>query len=349
MKQYIFNLMTDKRNELIDIFPKLLLKVLSLIYEGIVRFLVLGYEYGVFPQKKLPKPVLCVGNITMGGSGKTPHVIKIVKYLQEKGFRPAVLTRGYMTKSGQQSDEVVELKEHLPGVPVLVGKDRFKAAKQGLRNFHINVFVMDDGYQHWILKRDCDILVVDGMNPFGNSSVLPRGILREPLAHLFRAKIFLISKSDQAKSIKAIEAKIYEHNKSPFIAHSRYKISSIVNIKTKEIVSLQSIDGEPSITMSGIGNPDYFLHMLADKGIAILKDFRFEDHYVYTENDIKMIEKYCLEHNIKHVFTTAKDVVKLNLIINKLRNINIYSINIDIDFSKHETEFFKRILSFCRT
>ena len=160
MKQYLYRLATDQNNSLLAKVLKIFLLLLSLIYGAVVKLIHFGYTIKLCRQRRLPKPVISVGNITWGGTGKTPLAVFIAEHLKKQGLKPAIVTRGYMAH-GAKSDEAITLKETLGNIPVFVGANRFEVAQEALVHNPIDVFILDDGFQHRRLKRDLDIVVID--------------------------------------------------------------------------------------------------------------------------------------------------------------------------------------------
>src|SRR4030066_1164862 len=218
------------------LFP---LYLLSLPYEGMVRTRFFFYSHGLLRTKSLPCPVISVGNITVGGTGKTPLVMALAKTLMDRGISVAILSRGYKgTKTSEpvvsdgksiflspeeSGDEPFLMAQVCKGVPVLVGKDRFANGRVALQRFGMKGLLLDDGYQHLPLHRDLDILLIDSHIGFGDQNLLPRGILREPLSHLRRAHLFLLTKVDHPEISQSLEEKLRETHPSSPIYHSHYE------------------------------------------------------------------------------------------------------------------------------
>ncbi len=212
------------------------LLVASLPYEWAVRARTLFYSFGLFKTKKLPRPVISIGNITVGGTGKTPLVIKLAEGLRERGIPVAILSRGYRAKKkagslvtdGQNlllspeeaGDEPFLLASLLKEVPVMIGKDRFKTGMLALERFSIRGFLLDDGFQHLPLYRDLNIVLIDSQAGFGDGHLLPRGILREPLSHLKRADLFLLTRSEDPMSCQPLQTFLHQVHPSAPIFHS---------------------------------------------------------------------------------------------------------------------------------
>ncbi|MEI8176684.1 MAG: tetraacyldisaccharide 4'-kinase, partial [Candidatus Omnitrophota bacterium] len=185
MRGYFYALMTDRRHSPADVFLQGALWVLSLVYGAGVRILAGGYKKKFFFPYRADCKVISIGNITVGGTGKTPASLLIAKLLEAQGRRVAVLIRGY------GADEYLMLQEELPECAILSGSDRITNARRAFYDFGADTVILDDGFQHWKIHRDLDIVLLDATNPFGNYRLLPRGILREPPQELTRADIIM--------------------------------------------------------------------------------------------------------------------------------------------------------------
>src|SRR5438876_5539483 len=177
---------------------RLALSVASGPYGSAVHLRNWCYDRGWLPTHRPPVPVISVGNLTAGGTGKTPCVEYLARFLQARGLRPAVLSRGYRG-NGRPNDEALILEANLPDVPHLQGKDRVTRASQAVRVFGADVLILDDGFQHRRLRRDLDLVLIDAMNPWGHGRLLPRGLLREPISSLRRADAVIVTRLDQAQ------------------------------------------------------------------------------------------------------------------------------------------------------
>lgn len=293
-----------------------LLWPLSVLYSSIARTKAWSYERGIFRKRKLPGTVISVGNLTVGGTGKTPMVLAIAEHLAEEGMHVAILTRGYRGKtevgsSGvPQSDEVALLRERLEGkVQLGVGADRYKSgivlAKHG-----IDWFLLDDGFQHLKLSRDADVVLVDATDPFGGGRVLPAGRLREPLGALRRAEIVVITRSVQAPS-PAIEAIIRRHTSSP-IFYASTRLESVLRIPRFD-VALPREDWQKARFMAfcGIGNPSAFFEDLRNWGFQVVQQRSFADHHEYTAREATELELAASNCGADALLCTEKDVWNL--------------------------------------
>lgn len=282
---------------------------------------------------KLPAKVISIGNLTLGGTGKTPAVISVAQEAKKRGHKPCILTRGYRGKAkdisfvskgdrpllspAEAGDEACLMAETLRGVIIIKGKDRFRAGTAVFDNAHqaiVNLqyphlFILDDGFQHWKLHRDADVVLIDATNPFGNEKLFPEGIMREPFSALERAHIIVITKSDMAPqgAVSSITRKVKQYNREAPVFTAAHKATGLVNA-SGEVKGLDSLNDKKIYAFSGIANPAYFQSTLTSAGAHIAQFRKFRDHHKYSRKDINEIQKNAAGLDI---ITTEKDLVKL--------------------------------------
>jgi len=338
--------------ERILLFP---LYLLSLPYGWAVRARSLFYSLNLLRTRTLPCPVISVGNLTVGGTGKTPLVMMLAKELMGRGISVAILSRGY--KGTRTSDPVVSdgksiflspeesgdepflMAQGCKGVPVLVGKDRFANGRVALQRFGTNGLLLDDGYQHLPLHRDLDILLVDSHIGFGDQHLLPRGILREPLSHLRRADLFLLTKVDDLETSRPLEKQIHEIHPGAQVFHSHYQPMSLVDPQGKEN-ELDSLKRKKILALSGIANPDSFSFLLRKCEMEIVSEAIFPDHHFYIPKDLSTLKEK--SKGVDWIVTTEKDMLKLRTL--GIEDLPIRSLRIEMKIWEEEA-FFKRIIS----
>ncbi len=300
-----------------------LLWPLTLPYGLVVRARGQAYRRGVFRPKRIDGVVISVGNLTVGGTGKTPMVLWIAQRLLAEGKKVGILTRGYRgevtppgrgrktgANSENTSDEVRLLKARLgEGVAFGVGADRFAKGRELARS-GVAWFVLDDGFQHRQLARDVDIVLIDATNPFGGRHLLPAGRLREPRSALERADIIVITRSDRAP---AIEAAVSQDSAAP-IFYAKPYLDSIqaVNELGAEAVSLPEVQKKKLFAFCGIGNPSAFLANLHDWGFQLVGHAFFRDHHRYTQQDASAIEGEARRLGAEALICTEKDAFNLD-------------------------------------
>jgi len=333
------------------LFP---LYLLSFPYGWGVRTRTFLYSTGLLRQRRLPCPVISVGNITVGGTGKTPLVMALAKGLMERGIPVAVLSRGYRGKrtSGslvsngkdiflspeESGDEPFLMAQVLKGVPILMGKDRFKNGQMALQQFQVRGFLLDDGFQHLPLHRDLNIVLIDSQIGFGDGHLLPRGILREPLSHLRRAHLFVLTKVKDPEGSSPLEAGLREIQPSTGIFHSHYEPTGLIG-PGGEKEGLHPMRGKRVLALSGIAHPDHFSALIKQCGMEVMRERIFPDHHLYTSRDINSIRKEARE--VDWVVTTEKDMVKLMRF--PLGSIPLRALRIESKI-REEERFYQRVM-----
>ncbi len=295
---------------------------------GVARLRRTLYRAGILRSASLPRPVVSVGNLTVGGSGKTPHVQFLAGWLSGKGLRIAILSRGYGRKTSgvvwasggrrgatnvdrgpsaadRVGDEPALLASSLPGVPVLVGESRFAAGTECLRAQDVDAFLLDDGFQHLGLRRDADILLVDALRGLGNRWTLPFGPLREPTEHARFADALIVTRCETTEHGERMAGAIPFPSTRP-IAFTRLVPRGLVDIDGVDI----PMPGEPReiVAFSGIAQHDQFEHSLRTSGFLVRRFFGFPDHHRYRRADLERIRA---ASDGLPVVTTEKDLVRL--------------------------------------
>ncbi len=344
MKKYLYLLATEK----IDGFPANIIKVImfivSFFYQFGIYIIKSLYKYKIIRQDKVKAKVISVGNLTLGGTGKTPLEEIVADYLLLKGKNVVILTRGYKAIDSS-SDEAMVLKNNL-GIIIIEGRDRVIAAKKAISKYNCDTILLDDAFQHWRLFRDLDIITIDSTNPFGNGFTIPRGILREPIKALERSDLVVFTKTDRCKDINALENQISAINNKVAFVYTKHQGLDFINIvNDNRLHYLDFPDNEDICVVCGIADPEYFQHTLKSMGFRLGLSFVFSDHHHYTKEDIfKIIEK-CKDKKIKRIVFTQKDAVKLSFLkkFSKDINIELWFLRIKMKLIKNEDVFFKKL------
>lgn len=280
-------------------------------------------------QKRYEIPIICIGNITTGGTGKTPTVIYVTQLLQERGFKPGIVSRGYggsESKKGalvtdgkviylnpdESGDEPYLITIRLRNIPVVIGKDRVRAIESLIGRFNIDVIVMDDGFQNESIYKDLSILLVDATNPFGNNLVLPAGDMREPKGSLKRGDLIVISRSDlvSKEQVRILEDKIRKLCSNKRVFNSRHLRSEIYRVNDPASpMSADVIAGKRVLLITGIANPLSFLYLVKTYNPRLVDIVSLPDHYTYSDRDISDFIKQSKRYD--YVIVTEKDYVKL--------------------------------------
>ncbi len=321
-----------------------LLAAASLPYAAAVSIRNLLYQWKILPSCAVSVPVISIGNITTGGTGKTPLVIWLCRYLSQKGLRVAILTRGYKTNAGEVSDEPALLAKSCPGVQVIVNPDRVAGAQKAIDHFHCEVLVLDDGFQHRRLQRDVNILAVDATCPFGYGKMLPAGLLREPFSGIRRADAVIITRFDQATAdqIGAIEKTISGIAGPIPIALASHRLTHLVN-QNGQTVSLKSLQDKKLYVYCGIGNPQAFVNCLEETGLKVVGTHFFNDHHVFTKQDAKLITEQAIQSGADLAVCTQKDWVKSAAFCRQHEQLDFGSIAMELDFASNSDTIKEKI------
>lgn len=298
------------------------------------------YDHGWLRQQHIPMYVISIGNLTVGGTGKTPTVAWVVRTMQSLGLRPAMISRGY-GGDGQVNDEMLLLDQLLPGVPHLLSPQRILGARQLLSrpaDARPQVLVLDDAFQHRQLARDFDLVLIDSLNPWGYGQLLPRGLLREPIQSLSRADCVLLTRCDQVEeeTLNQIERKIQQWTDRPII-RSRFSPAGLINAKgdTRPIETLLHSN---VAAFSGIGNPSGFRRSLTNTGLTV-PDARyciFPDHYRYRPSDLDSLGNWGVACEAESLITTQKDLVKIPQ--TELGGVPLWALQIELAFADPASE-----------
>lgn len=319
---------------------------LSLPYCLIINFRNWLYDQKILSAVKLSCPVISVGNITVGGTGKTPCVIMLAKMLQKNGFQPAVLSRGYGGKSRKQvnivsngqkillesktsGDEALLIAQSLEGIPVITGSQRIVTGKTAINQFGANVLICDDAFQHRKIFRDVDLVLLDSQNPPGNKHILPRGRLREPITELRRAGAFVITRTDEAQQAKSIIGKSAQAENIP-IFMSIHKPKDIIKADKSRQWPVSELKGKNVCAFCGIAKPESFKNTLLAAGAQVLLFDIFPDHHCYSENELAKIKKQFIDYRAGFLITTQKDAIRLQEFPEFLNIIHILRIEMEI-------------------
>ncbi len=342
-----------------------LLRGMSYLYEFGVSCKLAMYNSGIMHKEKLPCCVISIGNITVGGTGKTPTAQKMAGIVKAMGYRVVILNRGYRSHWGKEigvvsngekifmtayeaGDEAYLMAKTLPGIPVIIGKNRAVTGRYAVEKMNAEVIIMDDGYQHWQLERDLDVVLVDTLNMFGNGCVLPRGTLREPLENLSRGNIFLLTKTDQSSKLSRIQLRntVAKYNAGAPVVESIHHPKNFVEIAdwykgiSNNYRDLEELRGKNVMVFSAIGNPSSFEQTLSSIGLNILEAVRYPDHHDYGMLEMQYINERASSLNAVAMVATAKDAVKIPTeFIYSDREIPLYILNMDICITEGMDKF----------
>jgi tetraacyldisaccharide 4'-kinase len=287
------------------------------------------------------RPVVSVGNLTVGGTGKTPMVALIARLCKELGSEPVIVSRGYHAQPGQANDESMEMERLAPGVPVIQNPDRWKAISDFTWHNPCGMAILDDGFQHRRLARDLDIVLVDATAPFGYGHVLPMGLLREPLSALWRADMVVITRTElvETAAVEEIRRRLVNHLRpgTPIlVARNRPSTLLAVDGSRSDAAALK---GAAVAAACGIGNPDAFAATLRAAGADVKSFSAFPDHYAYTAEDLANLLKIAEASGLKMLVTTGKDFVKwLPLLVSRQGPAGVEAVALEVVFEIVEGE-----------
>ncbi|TMQ34160.1 MAG: tetraacyldisaccharide 4'-kinase [Planctomycetota bacterium] len=301
------------------------------------------YQSGWKKSFRAPVPVVSVGNLTLGGTGKTPCVEYVARLYRQHELRVAILSRGYGS-SGGRNDEALVLEDNLPDVPHLQGADRVALAMTAVEELESEVLLLDDGFQHRRLQRDLDIVLVDATNPWGHDHLFPRGLLREPPTSLRRAGVVMLTRCDQvtATSRDRLRQAIARHAPQAPLVETRHRATDLANSE-QETAGLEQLRRQPIAAFCGIGNPEAFRATLLGFE-AEISDFRvFPDHHAYTRADVEELRLWAgRQTRACLIVTTQKDLVKLRL--QQLGGRPLWAVRICLQVEQGKAELERKVL-----
>lgn len=375
-EQFVAEVIYDrKKGGLIDLFATFL-SGLSFIFGLLTRFRYWLYKSRIFRSRSLGCLVVVVGNLTVGGTGKTPIVEKFARSLTARGRKVAILSRGYKGKkvsiykriwrgithapvpppkvvsdgscvlldSEIAGDEPYMLAKNLPGVVVLVDKDRVKAGRYAIEVFGVDTLILDDGFQYLRLKGRLNLLLIDKTNPFGNGRALPRGILREPIKHLKRASYIFLTKSDGQPDLE-LEETIRKHHPSVEIIECNHEPQYLESVETGEKLKLSKLRGLRVAAFSAIASPEGFENSLRGYGGELLFAKRFLDHHRFSHDELYEFFKKARAQNVDMIITTEKDAVRVPA--DMVTTVPLYFLRLEINILKGGSDFEKAVSDVC--
>ncbi len=302
--------------------------ILSRLYAAVLVLRMRLYRSGILKRRTLPSPVISVGNLSVGGTGKTPFVLYLARLLQEASYKTVVLSRGYRGRAENSSllvsdgsnvlcqpedcgDEPYLLATRLSGVAVAVGKNRHRVALDRPETRDADVYLLDDGFQHLKLKRNLDILLWDAADPPNRLELLPAGRLREPFRAIERADLVVVTHAHLTFDYEALERRIRHYNKIATISYFYHDATGIYDLKSEKAYRVRDFSGKRVIALAAIGNPEVFIEDLAHYQIQVVDRALFRDHHNFSQGELGDVLKRISELDADGLMTTEKDAVRL--------------------------------------
>lgn len=326
LKNYFRLLAEDQEPGFLAQLLKPILSVVSFFYGCGMTGLREIYRWKLLPRKRLPFPVISVGNLTWGGTGKTPLVEYLARRVIERRKTPLVLTRGY------SPDEVEQLRAHLPGVRLGVGKERYGIARGMSRKERIDISILDDGFQHWKIIRDIEIVTVNALSPFGNGKLFPRGILREPPQALKRATVIVLTHVNLlgAKELEKVRSEIRLLAPHAFLVEAYLEPLFFYRARRRIRLSLDQLANQRVATFSAVASPRSFQLLLSRLEIKPVRNFEFCDHHAFTREELQEIVSVSEKSEVDEIITTEKDFYRAPEVISQMMDPLILAARLQI-------------------
>ncbi len=342
-----YDLVSGKRRGLLAS----LLRLLLLIAEGPYRIGVWwrNRRYDTKPElsHQLDVPVISVGNLTLGGTGKTPMVKWLATWFRQQGIRVTLVSRGYGADERGVNDEALELEDALPDVPHLQNPDRVEAGRVAVDELASQLILLDDGFQHRRLRRDLDIVLIDATEPFGFEHVFPRGALREPISSLKRADIVCLTRSNMVDESKRseIRERVNRYNSEAVWCESIVKPVGLLpvdeNGNALERIALDQLNSKPTLAFCGLGNPEAFLHTVETLGAKLVATEEYPDHHGYKAGDIQHLGNLAKRSDAEVLVCSHKDLVKVR--VPQIQGVPLYAIMIGAEIIVGEKELTEKL------
>lgn len=319
------------------------LSVAELGYAAAMRIRNWRYDRGSAMAHRVDVPVVCVGNLTLGGTGKTPVVEWLARWFRAHDVRTSIVSRGYGVEQGSRNDEALELEQKLPDVPHLQHADRVEGARTAIEEFESQIVLLDDGFQHRRLARDLDVVLLDALEPFGYGHVFPRGLLREPLDGLKRAGVVVLSRADLVDEgeRRRIHDVVRCYNSDAAWCEVRHAPRTLLNSRGAER-PLDELRGKRVVGFCGLGNPAGFRRTLDGLGCEVAALEEFPDHHAYQRADLERLAQTAQQSQAAALVCTYKDLVKLQ--VDELRGLPVWAVVVGIEFLSGEAALVEKLM-----
>ena len=312
MEQFAREVMSGRRRGLATNFLRAALWSAQWPYRCGVACKNSAFDFGLRQPLGAGVPVISVGNLTTGGTGKTPVVAFLANWFREAGIKVGLLSRGYKSLNAQANDEKLVLDQLCSGVPHWLNSDRVESAKQAVKDAGCELLILDDAFQHRRIFRDLDIVLIDALNPWGYGHCLPRGLLREPIHAIKRADLVFITRADlvRPEELTAIRAELVRHQQVATVVEFSFQPMALLNCQN-ETRPVIDVVGKRCLVFCGIGNPTSFEQTIKRLGANVADFIAFPDHHHFTEADLRHLGARVTAVSADMVLVTQKDLVKL--------------------------------------
>ena len=344
----IEQILSGKSNSFLSVMMRAGLWCLSQPYAATMWGRNIAYDRGWKNVSKVNVPVISVGNLTAGGTGKSPTVVMIARWFRRRDVRVAILSRGYGAGLDGRNDEAKEMELTLPDVPHLQNADRLASAHIAIDELGMQLLVLDDGFQHRKFHRDLEIVLLDAREPFGFGYLLPRGLLREPIRTLRRADLVIVTRADQveAQTLADIRTKVQRYNPKAAWLEAEHKPTRLRN-SNGQFLPVDWLRDRNVFALSGLGNPGGFIQTLRSAGANIVENLAYPDHHAYSISDIHEIEaKSRAVESCAAIICTGKDLAKLETA--RIGSLDVWSLDVELSIRTGEEvldEYLCRVLA----
>ena len=337
IQEQFYDLVSGKKNGMAATALRIGLRLLEMPYSTVVSARNVLYDKHILPTRRFAIPIISVGNLSLGGTGKSPMVAWLCRFWIERNLRPGIISRGYQKATAEGNDEFLEMLHRFPNIPHIQHKDRATAIQQLLQTEPVDVIILDDAFQHRRVERNVDMVLLDATAPFGFGHIFPRGTLRESWESLRRADMVLLSRSDLVSEAERqkIRQQVLRINPNIIWGETIHVPTSFVSLESLDEKPIESLCGQSALAFCGIGNPAAFRKTLERCGVHVAKLMPFPDHYRFTATDANLLVQAARELGTDTLLCTMKDFVKLHR--SDFSGMSLCAVSMEIRFTVGES------------